>query len=373
MDSNIKIKRLINAGFASSACNLNCSYCYITQIPGMRNNRIPRFQYTQSQIKAALTKDRLGGTCIFNLCANGETLLPKEIPGILRGILENGHYVELVTNATITKRFDEILEFPSELLAQISFKFSFHYLELLRNNLLDTFIYNVNRMRKAGSSFTIEVVPADELIPYIDEVKTICIDSFGALPHLTVARDHYNDLKMLTKLSKDEYAKTWASFNSEMFDFKMSTFGVKRNEYCYAGEWLLDVDIETGQTTQCYCTQFNQNIFSDISKPITFLPIGKHCSLEHCVNSHAMLTLGMIPEYDAITYAQVRNRVTSNGEEWLTPTMKIVMSNKFKNNNIQYNTKQKISKAVQRELIKNMGRLSRLPRKIEIALKKIKT
>lgn len=53
------------------------------------------------------------------------------------------------------------------------------------------------------ASFTIEVTPSDELIPYIDEMKEVSLREFGALPHITVARDESKpDYPLLTKLSK---------------------------------------------------------------------------------------------------------------------------------------------------------------------------
>ena len=36
----------------------------------------------------ALARERLGGTYHINMCGNGETLLPPEMTGIVRAILE---------------------------------------------------------------------------------------------------------------------------------------------------------------------------------------------------------------------------------------------------------------------------------------------
>ncbi len=138
-----------------------------------------------------------------------------------------------------------------------------------------------------------------------------------------------------------EYYEAWKHFNSPMFDFKISTFGVRRTEYCYAGDWVLDVDIETGKATQCYCSRFSQNIFENLEKPIVFLPIGKHCSLSHCYNSHALMTLGVIPEYQSITYAEVRNRKCVDGSEWFSEEVKQFFSGKFSDNNRTYGSFEK--------------------------------
>lgn len=334
-NEKVSIRRMINAGLTTSACNFRCGYCYISQIEDSQSTRMPKFRYSPEFIGKALSVERLGGPCLFNLCANGETLLPKEMPSILFQILQQGHYVELVTNGVIQQRFDEIFDFPSDVLSRLCFKFSFHFNELKKRGLLNVFAQNVQRAKEKGCSFTIELVAADEFIPHIEEIKAFCMDSFGALCHLTVARDHSNNLQLLSSLSREEYIATWASFDSEMFNFKMSVFGEKRTEYCYAGEWLIDVDIETGNTTQCYCSRLNQNIYENIDHPIHFLPIGRHCTLEHCYNAHALMTLGMIPDYPTPTYLQMRNRKCQDGTSWFSPQMKQIYSTKlFETNNV---------------------------------------
>ena len=71
------------------------------------------------------------------------------------------------------------------------------------------------------ASFTIEVTPSDELIPYIDEMKEVSLREFGALPHITVARDESKpDYPLLTKLSKDDYIKTWGGVRFKTVRFQ---------------------------------------------------------------------------------------------------------------------------------------------------------
>ena len=336
------IKKLINAGFSSTSCNFKCQYCYLSESSCKVNSvKAPIFQYSVEHMAKALTQERLKGTCLFNICADGETLIPEEVPQLIKALLENGHYIEVVTNGTITKRFIQISQFDKSLLERLTFKFSFHYLELIRTNTINVFFDNINRMKLAGCSFTVEMVPHDEIVKDIEFIKNLCIEKVGAVCHLTIARDHENSLKLLSKMSLTEYKRTWESFDSDMFNFKVSTFGIKRKEYCYAGDWSIDINLGTGDTKQCYCTRFTQNIFEDINKSITFLPIGKNCSLEHCYNSHALMTLGVIPDYDSITYADVRNRTCNDGNEWLNKTLKSFISQKFVDNNKTYNTLEK--------------------------------
>ena len=116
-------------------------------------------------------KREWGGVVHFNLCGGGETLLPPEIIAISREILAQGHYIAIITNGTATKRFKEICQFPEDYRERILFKFSFHYLELKKRKLLEKFFDNVNMMRQAGCSISVELTPSDIYIPYIQGDK----------------------------------------------------------------------------------------------------------------------------------------------------------------------------------------------------------
>lgn len=339
-----RIKRFIDGYVPVTSCTLRCHYCYITH-QRLFDTKLPKFRYDAAFIRKALSKDRLGGTCLINLCGGGETLLPAEVVGYTKALLEEGHYVMIVTNATCSKRFDEIAQFPKELRERLFFKFSYHYLELKKRNLLHIFFRNVCKMRDVGCSFTLEGPPSDELVPYINEMKEEALKYLGALNHVTVARDErckIEKLPILTKMSRNEYQKTWGVFNSEFFDYKMSIFGVKRKEFCYAGDWSLSVNIGTGEASQCYCSYFKQNIYKDITKPIKFIPVGNNCNQYHCYNGHAFLALGDIPELRTPTYGELRNRITIYGTEWLQPKMKAFMNTKLYESNKEYTEVEKM-------------------------------
>lgn len=139
-----KIKRFIDCYIPVTTCTLRCHYCYIT-CHRLFEGRLPKFRYSPEQVRKALSKERLGGTCLINMCAGGETLLAQEVVDYARVLLEEGHYVMIVTNATVSKRFDEIAQFPSELTKRLFFKFSYHYLELKEKNLLDVFFSNIKK------------------------------------------------------------------------------------------------------------------------------------------------------------------------------------------------------------------------------------
>lgn len=316
-----KIKKIILLGIPMSICNFRCHYCYLSQRDECYQNVQPTMQYTPKQVRKALSKKRIGGTAFFNICADGETLLTKDIDLYVKEILEEGHFVEIVSNMSIIPMLDKILSFDKELLKHLEFKCSFHYLELKEKDLLLTFANNVNRAWKAGASVTIEVAPSDELIPYIEELKEFSIEHFGALPHLTILRnDRTNNIDYLTQLSIEEYDKLWSQFDSDFWKFKKTIFGKKQTDYCYAGFWSVYVNLATGDTSQCYNARSIGNVFENPEKDIEFSPVGK-CKVAHCYNGHALLTLGLIPDATDVRYGSIRDRVRADGTHWLYPEL----------------------------------------------------
>ena len=334
MDS---IKRYIDCHVPVTGCTLRCHYCYITQ-HRLFDSKLPKFKYSPEHVRKALSRERLGGTCLINLCGGGETLLPPEVPAYAKALLEEGHYVMIVTNGTIDKRFDEIAAFAPELTKRLFFKFSYHYMELKKRNLLNRFFSNIRKVRDAGCSFTLEATPSDEWIPYIDEMKQAAIDNVGAICHITIARDERDPdkLPILTSLPREEYEKTWETFNSPLFKYKLTIYEQRRREFCYAGDWSFYLHLGTGIMSQCYSSHTYHNIFEDLSKPIPFKAIGKHCKEHHCYNGHSFIVLGDIPELKAPTYTELRNRKCNDGSEWLGAEMKHFMSTKLYQNNKEY-------------------------------------
>lgn len=362
---NNKIKRYIDCNVPVKTCNFRCHYCCITQRMQF-DDKLPEFKYSAEHIGKALSKERFGGTCFFSFCAEGETLLPPEMPAIIKAVLEQGHYVSVVTNGSVSKRFDEIASFPKELLSRLFFKFSFQFLELKRLKMMDKFFDNINKMKEAGCSFSLELTPNDEVIPYFDEIKEVCLSKVGALCHVSVARDNgKQDKPILTNYSEDKYKEIWSTFDSKMFEYKLSVFNKKRNEFCYAGDWISVLSLGTGHLSNCYKGKVIQNIYEDIEEPIRFSAIGNNCKEPHCFNAHVFLTFGAIPEHESPTYADMRNRITTDNTEWLTPQMKEFMNSKLKDSNALYTEeeKKKANKKFRNNTRFTRG-LSKLKRKI---------
>lgn len=336
-----KIKRIILLSVPMSICNFRCSYCYLAQRDEYYQNKQPDLKYSPEHVAKALSPERLGGLAFINICADGETLLTKNIDKYVYELLKIGHYVEFVTNLSISPVLDKMLQWDTDLLKHLEFKCSFHYLELKKKNLLDTYAENVRKVWRSGASANIEITPCDEMIPYIEEIKAFSLRNFGALPHLSIARrDNTEDIDYLTSLPIEEYDKVWSQFDSGFWRFKKTIFKKKQTEFCYAGDWLLLVNFETGKTGQCYKSRHFQNIFEDLHKPIKLKAMGR-CLEPHCYNGHSMLTLGCIPNFTPIKYGDIRNRIKIDGGEWLQPNFKSFINSVLSDSNEEYSTKHK--------------------------------
>lgn len=360
-----EIKRFITCHVPVFSCNFRCSYCYVGQFPNAYENGIKPFYDDVNNICKALSVERLGGVCYFNLCGSGETLLHKDLIPLVKELTRQGHYVDIITNGVLKNRFLEIIEELDEFQKNHLFiKFSFHYLELIKRKLLDVFTENVKMIKKANISISVEVTPHDELIPYIEQIKAYSMENFGALPHITVARNEATkNIELLSNLSRSEYYKTWSIFNSPLFDFKFSIFSKKITGFCYAGEYSLVVDLSTGCYSQCYKGERLGNL-KDLEKPLSFRAIGK-CRQPHCFNGHAFLAFGNVQNEDKVTYAQERDRLCTDGSHWLQKDILSFFSSKMYNSNMLY-TKWKQKKIILKEyfarrklfrkIIKKMGK-----------------
>lgn len=337
---NNQMIRFLDCYIPTETCNLRCQYCYIAQQRKF-NNKICRIDRSPEEIRAAFSQERLGGACLINLCAGGETLLTPELSNIVRLLLDEGHYVMIVTNGTLTRRLSEFWSLPETLKNHLMFKFSFHYLEMIRLNMMEVFCDNVKKTQESGCSISVEVTPNDELIPYIEDLKAICMKKFGALCHVTLARnDKRRGIDLLTDLSLDAYQRTWGAFESEMFSTKMKLYQIKRKEFCYAGDWSFYVNLLTGNIVQCYCGRKIGNLY-DLSKPLIPQAIGNHCGLAYCYNGHVFLTLGTIQGLNLPPFSALRDREMVDGGHWLSDEMRDFLSQKLCDNNEEYTSSRK--------------------------------
>lgn len=342
-----KIKRFIECLIPVTVCNLKCDYCYVIQRE-KNSGKMPEYKYPFDVMKKALSTERLGGTCYFSVCGAGETLAPASTVDVVQMLLENGHYVNITTNGTLTNRFEELMKrLSNDSKSRLHFAFSFHYLELERLNMTDRFFNNVKFVASNGCSFVVQINLYDGYLPYLDEIKKLCLENTGAYPQVAATRkenDLHEDVELMTEFGKEKYIENGNSFHSPLFDFTMKNFNIKRSEFCYAGDWTFTLNLATGIMHRCYCTVAGTDIFKNPDKKIKFCPVGKHCSSLFCMNSSHFMSLGCIPEADTPTYASLRNRVAGNGNEWYTPRMKEFLSGKLCDNN---------NKATKKDIIKS--------------------
>lgn len=324
------LKCFISISVPVQACQLKCKYCYIGQNGGFENDDIilPSAKF----IRKALSRKRIGGTALINFCGVGETLLCKELFYIIWELLEEGHYISIITNALLTEEINRYLQLSPELRKRLFFKCSFHYKQLKESNQLKIYSKNVNQIWKSGSSISVELVPQDELVPLIPEICKFCIEHFGALPHVTIARDESKtEMPIITAYSEEEYKKIWKQFMSPMFDFKINQMK-KRTEYCTAGKNTFLFSLESGRISPCPGEKDFFNIYDDISKKINYKEVGFNCSSSYCRNAHAYLSLGIIKDVNCGTYLQIRDRTTKDGKNWVNLTMAAIFEQRICDN-----------------------------------------
>lgn len=213
-------ERTIDIHIPVTHCNLSCHYCYVSH-KNMRNAEATPFKCTAEELGNALTIKRLGRICHFNICGLGETLIPQQTVDITKELLKQGYYIIVVTNGLLKERLKQFCSFPDDYKKRLGFKFSFHFLELKTKNLMEEFFSNIDMVRKAGMSFSLEMTPSDELEPYIQEIKKICMENVGALCNVTIPRDMTKkDPVLLSKHLFEEFGQIWKVFVLRIFSLK---------------------------------------------------------------------------------------------------------------------------------------------------------
>lgn len=321
----------------TTECNFHCEYCYVWRKNEFTKGR-ETSEYTPAEIRNALSQKKLGGPCHINACALGETLLSKDIVALAYELLDEGHYLSIITNGTITPKIDEILRFPGHLLERMFFKLSFHYAELKRTRLLPVFWDNVEKIKNSPCSYSLEITPCDSLVGKIDAIKKEFAEKAGsAMPHITFTRDANKEgLDLLSDMSLEEYEATWKTFDSELFRLKRDLYKKQIYQVCYAGNWSYRINAVNGNLQSCYQQELSGTIFDKSQKTLPILTVGNHCRLNYCFNNHAFLAWGTAPEIPCASYFTVRDRTDSDSRHWVKETYAAAMRQKLYENNFQY-------------------------------------
>ncbi len=334
------IYRFINTNIPTMGCNLRCEYCYIRQhgdedsvlkIDTSKN----LFKYSIEHMIKALTIERLGGTCMFNISGSGETMLCPDIVKIVKGILDNGHYVAIISNCTISSVIDELIRFSDMEKKRIFIKASFHYRALKQKGILELYSSNIKKIKEAGIAFSVEIVSSDYVLDDLDELKKYSIENFGALPHVLGGRDEttpgkYGELE--TKLEKKEFYKIWSSFDSDLFEFQYSEFlKPLDNMFCYAGDYTGSLDLGTGEFYSCPGGMKITNFFEDIEDKVVFFPVGRTCPFPFCFCGFFLQVLAGVgrEEYNPkYVFSMFRDRICTDGSTWLNTNIRELFSHR---------------------------------------------
>jgi len=335
-----KIYRFINTNVPSVGCNLRCEYCYIKQ-HGDEENVLKidtdkkLFKYPVNHMIKALTIERMGGVCMFNISGSGETMLCPDIMKIVKGLLNNGHYVALISNCTVNTVVDELVKLPENERKRIFIKASFHYRALKQKGLLDVYANNIKRFKDVGIAFSVEIVSSDYVLDDLDELKQYSLEKFGALPHVLGGRDEttigkYGALE--TELDDEEFYKIWSSFDSNLFEFQYSDFSKPLNNmFCYAGDYTGSLDLTSGEFYSCPGGPKLTNFFENIEEPVVFFPVGRSCPFPFCFCGFFLQVLAGVgrDEYEQkYTFDSFRDRQCSDGSTWLNSTIRELFSHR---------------------------------------------
>ena len=223
---------------------------------------------------------------------------------------------------------------PAVSLNEMFFKASLQYLELKRLNLFDTFIQNCYKIWDAGCTCALEIVPNDELIPYIPEIKEWCLKNFGALPQLSMPRDELvPEVVLLSKYTLQEFARIWEDFYSEEFRFKVKMWERPVKDFCYAGKISCFVYVNDGSMFTCPKSKRIGNFFE--GKEL-YTEAAAKCPQEHCFVCHNWCGFGSCPAVDETNYLLQRDRVMPDGRHWVSERCRYAFRQRVCDNNELY-------------------------------------
>lgn len=231
----------------------------------------------------------VGRGCFFHLTGDGETLLPEDVVPLIHGLLKEGHWVNVVTNGTLTGRIHELIDLAEKdgLLERLTLSVSFHFLELEKHNMLEAFAENVNYVKeKNGGGINLTMVASEEYLEASDRIHKFC-DEKGLSFATNMVRE-YNmngDVGGIkSKYGKEEYlrivSETFPSYNIARDNGGLK---IDSHMFCYAGSWLFCLDFATGVYAQCSMNMdYTYNFFEHLDKKPLLEPVGTGCKAEYC-------------------------------------------------------------------------------------------
>lgn len=355
MEKKRKIKKYIHAIQGGTVCNFKCTYCYVPDLQKGKNRTPIKFDYPLEIMLEALSPEHIGGLAFINYVGGGETFLSEETFPIIEGLLQQGHCLNVVTNATITSEIEKLCKLDNELKDHLMICASLHYLELKRLNLTDTYFENLNKLKKAGISFYMQLTICEEYMPFLQDIKDICLEKVNIEPSISIACDASKNWAKCSFYNEETYQKINAVFDTEDLDLLNElVYDKKRNEFCYAGEWSFVLNMENGNTVSCFAGHNIGNIFKNPKKKIIYTPI-INCPSDYCGCGALLLGCGVIPELNFPTFSKFIEKKCSINNNILN-----YLDIKLKHYNSVYSEKEKktLTKKIKiKEIIKKIMNL----------------
>lgn len=335
MDKN-RIKKVITVYVPGNVCNLRCSYCYYTECLKYSHGTQAQFNYSVEHMINAFNPKRLGGIAYIIVIGGGETLIPPEVVPFVKGLLHQGHIVEVVTNNTLDDKINQLLDIPQDDLKRLIIKCSLHWNELKRLNKIDSYFGNIKKVIEAGASAHPFLVICPEYMPVLDEICDVCQEKIGGLPACTPCVTAETAEEFLEKggsgtdpvCTPDFVKQIHSKFNSRLFEESVRFLDVDvRKVFCYAGSWGFIVEMGTGRVLKCHNVLTNIDFFCNIDRPIELSPVGCECGISTCCLQYPFFGLGLIPEiHNVPTYTEMFGKNSIFFNEYIKKMLNIKLS-----------------------------------------------
>ena len=348
MINKSKIVKTITACVPGTACNFKCKYCYIGNCCDEDHRTPTKFLYSVEHMIKAFSPERLGGIADIIVIGNGETLLPPEVVPFIKGLLKQGHVVELATNLTLNDRVDELLNMSKENLSRLVMRPSFHYNELKRLNKIDDFFNNLNKFREAGSACIPFMVICNEYMPVLDEIKSLFQNKFGAMPQCTptLTYEKKSDINRFGKVQTDPIITQELKnlikekFNSSIFDLCCDYLNVDPKQvFCYAGKYSFTVTLDNGNVQKCHCAPPEFSMFKDLNRSLDMEAIGSNCCINTCAMQYQFIAQGLLENCaEDLTHYSL---VWKDRENYCNEEVKRLLNFNYLQENLKYTDSQK--------------------------------
>lgn len=141
------------------------------------------------------------------------------------------------------------------------------------------------------------------------------------------------EVKLLSKFSKKEFARIWEDFYSEEFRFKVKMWEKPVKDFCYAGKISCFVIVNTGEMLTCPKSKIIGNFFEGEE---LYTEAAAKCPQAHCFVCHNWLGFGSCPSVDETNYLLQRDRVTPDGNHWVSERCRHAFRQRVCDNNKLY-------------------------------------